>query len=119
MDRDESCVFCNIEKPLFLGENELCYAIYDINPIAANHTLIIPKRHVSDFLELYQPEINAVYAILRERKQAIGADNDVTGFNIMVSLGEDAGQEVPHAHVHLVPTTNPRSITFNTNNIDN
>ena len=63
-DKDRDCVFCNIEKRMFLIENELSYAILDINPIASNHTLIIPKRHVYDFFDLYQSEINAIYAIL-------------------------------------------------------
>ena len=113
-DKDRDCVFCNIEKRMFLIENELSYAILDINPIAANHTLIIPKRHVYDFFDLYQSEINTIYAILVERRKAIEKfDTDVTGFNILVSSGEDAGQEVPHAHVHLVPTTVPRVVKLN------
>ena len=113
-DKDRHCVFCNIEKRMFLIENELSYAILDINPIASNHTLIIPKRHVYDFFDLYQSEINTIYAILLERRKAIEKfDTDVTGFNILVSSGEDAGQEVPHTHVHLVPTTVPRVVKLN------
>ena len=112
--KGKDCVFCNIEKRMFLIENELSYAILDINPIAANHTLIIPKRHVYDFFDLYQSEINEIYTILVERRKAVEKfDNDVTGFNILVSSGDDAGQEVPHAHVHLVPTTVPRVVKLN------
>ena len=67
-DKDRDCVFCNIEKRMFLIENELSYAILDINPIAVNHTLIIPKRHVYDFFDLYQSEIIAIYDILVDRR---------------------------------------------------
>lgn len=106
--RDRDCVFCTTEESLFLSENELCFTIADINPITPNHTLVLPKRHVSDFFDLYQPEINAIHHLLQERRKFITECNSkVTGFNINVNSGKDAGQEIPHCHVHLVPHTAP------------
>jgi len=68
-DRDSNCVFCEIEANRITLENEFCYAIHDKYPVSPYHTLIIPKRHISDFFELHQPEINAAYASLTSTHQ--------------------------------------------------
>jgi ATP adenylyltransferase len=105
--RDANCAFCKIETTRIISENELCYAIYDKYPVSSYHALIIPKRHVSNFFELYQPEINAAYALLHLMGAKIAdLDHSVTGFNIGVNNGQDAGQTVLHAHIHLIPRRN-------------
>jgi ATP adenylyltransferase len=117
--REDGCVFCQTSKSDVLFENELSYAIYDINPVTPHHTLIIPKRHVPDFFDLYQPEINAVHVLLGETKKEIeGLDETVTGFNIGSNSGEDAGQSIFHCHIHLIPrrkhdANNPKSYAKN------
>ena len=112
--RGEGCVFCEDSEVDALARNELCYAIGDRYPVTKHHTLIIPKRHVSDFFDLYRPEVNAVHALLDETKRSIESlDSTVTGFNVGFNSGEDAGQTISHCHVHLIPrrkgdTENPR-----------
>ena len=102
--REDGCVFCEMDNGKYLSENELCYATRDINPVTSHHSLIIPKRHVPDFFDLYQPEINAVHALLEETKKEIkGLDETVTGFNVGLNSGEDAGQTIFHCHIHLIP----------------
>jgi diadenosine tetraphosphate (Ap4A) HIT family hydrolase len=103
-DRDKNCMFCQIDTSRVVDENELCCAIRDKYPVSPHHTLIIPKRHISDFFELFQPELNAVNQLLHKMKDEITRiDNQVTGFNVGVNVGQDAGQTVLHAHVHLIP----------------
>ena len=112
--RESNCPFCSIPKDRIVQENELCYAIYDLFPVTEHHTLVIPKRHVSDFFDLYQPERNAVHSLLEEQRSAVQKkDNAVTGFNVGVNAGTDAGQTIFHCHIHLIPrrkgdTENPR-----------
>ena len=102
--RDADCVFCEIDAKRVIAENELSFAIRDGYPVSDKHTLIIPKRHVSDFFDLYQPEINAVHSLLLEIKNEISRiDTTVTGFNVGVNVGQAAGQSVFHVHVHLIP----------------
>jgi diadenosine tetraphosphate (Ap4A) HIT family hydrolase len=104
LEREEGCIFCGKGEADCIVSNELCYAIRDLHPVTEHHTLIIPKRHVSDFFDLYQPEINAVHALLNAIKERIEAeDSNVTGFNVGFNAGEDAGQTVLHCHVHLIP----------------
>ena len=87
-----------------IAENELAYAIRDGFPVTELHTLVIPKRHVADYFDLHQPELNAINQLLQELKSDIvREDPEVTGFNIGINAGESAGQTVMHCHVHLIP----------------
>lgn len=102
--RDQTCLFCTINPNRIIAENELCYAIRDGFPVTPMHTLIIPKRHVADYFGLYQPELNAIQAMMRaQRKLVLDADPAVTGFNVGINSGADAGQTIFHVHVHLIP----------------
>jgi diadenosine tetraphosphate (Ap4A) HIT family hydrolase/5-methylcytosine-specific restriction endonuclease McrA len=103
-DREQNCSFCTIEAERVIAQNELCFALRDGYPVSPHHTLIIPKRHLANFFDLYQPELNAVHALLHNMEAEIrGTDNQVTGFNIGVNVGHHAGQTVFHVHVHLIP----------------
>ena len=102
--REKGCLFCETGKARIIASNELCYAIRDNYSVTEHHTLVIPKRHVSGFFELHQPEINAAHSLLDEMRKEIEAlDESVTGFNVGVNCGEDAGQTIFHCHIHLIP----------------
>ena len=58
-DRKNGCPFCEIPKQRILEEDELCYVIRDGFPVTDLHTLVIPKRHVETYFDLYQPELNS------------------------------------------------------------
>ena len=103
-DRSDDCLFCNDCADRVIAENELCFAIRDGFPVTELHTLIIPKRHVADYFDLYQPELNAIHQLITEQRQAIlNADSTVLGFNVGVNSGSVAGQTIFHAHIHLMP----------------
>lgn len=102
--RDETCIFCNLGRERIVAENELCVALRDAFPVTELHTLVVPKRHVADYFDLYQPERNAIEAMLRkQRAEILSQDHTVTGFNVGVNAGASAGQTVFHVHVHLIP----------------
>jgi diadenosine tetraphosphate (Ap4A) HIT family hydrolase len=102
--RDEACLFCRIDAERILAENALCYAIRDGFPVTPMHILVIPKRHVADYFDLYQPELNAIQSMLRaQREQILAADPAVTGFNVGINAGAEAGQTIFRVHVHLIP----------------
>ena len=62
------------------------------------------KTHVSDYFELYQPEINACNRLIAEMKNKIGkSDKTVKGFNLGINSGVVAGQTIMHCHIHLIP----------------
>jgi diadenosine tetraphosphate (Ap4A) HIT family hydrolase/5-methylcytosine-specific restriction endonuclease McrA len=103
--RDGKCPFCVWQKPgILILENELCFGIKDRYPVTDQHMLVIPKRHVSDFFELYEPERHACVRLLSEAKQQVKReDPNVAGFNVGINVGEAAGQTVGHCHIHLIP----------------
>ena len=102
-NKDE-CLFCRVNLKHLVAEDELCYATKDSFPVTEFHTLIIPKRHVPNYFDLNLSEVSAMHEILVEMKRTIETkDDSVTGFNIGVNSGKDAGQSIFHVHVHLIP----------------
>jgi len=102
--RDKDCLFCNLPKKRIIDEDEFMFVIKDAFPVTNHHTLIIPKRHIADYFGLHQPELNSLNSMLQKHKDLITKkDKTVTGFNIGMNNGEDAGQTVFHCHVHLIP----------------
>tara|TARA_A100001015_G_C14866569_1_gene662579 strand:- start:97 stop:1080 length:984 start_codon:yes stop_codon:yes gene_type:complete len=102
--RYKDCIFCNLLKSRIIDEDDFMLVIKDKYPVTKHHTLFIPKRHAEDYFELYQPEINSLNSLLTKHKEKILTnDKTVTGFNIGINNGEDAGQTIFHCHVHLIP----------------
>lgn len=104
MHRSVGCLFCELPRERVVAENELALAFHDAFPVTEYHTLIIPKRHVEDHFDLFQPERNAIQMLIeQQRKIILQNDRLVTGFNIGVNAGADAGQTILHSHTHLIP----------------
>ena len=98
------CIFCNIKEERIINENDYFIVIRDAFPVSLHHTLFIPKRHCKDYFELTQAEINAANQLIHtEREKLLKFDKTITGFNIGMNCGEDAGQTIFHCHVHLIP----------------
>ena len=102
--REEGCLFCEIQKERILDQDDLFYVIRDGFPVTDLHTLVIPKRHVETYFDLYQPEFNSCNRMIKKFKQQIEKEDDsVRGFNIGINNGEVSGQTIFHCHVHLIP----------------
>ncbi len=102
--RNEGCAFCELPPERIIAENELALAFRDGFPVTEHHTLIIPKRHVSDYFDLFQPERNAMQALMEQQRALIlRIDSTVTAFNVGINAGADAGQTIFHCHMHLIP----------------
>ena len=100
----KDCIFCNMESSRKIDENDLFYVIKDGFPVTDLHTLIIPNRHIETYFELTEAEVLSLNTMINKHKQLIEQeDSSVTGFNIGMNCGEDAGQTVFHCHVHLIP----------------
>ena len=101
--RDSNCIFCSGEIKV-LKENNLALAIYDKYQVTKNHTLIIPKRHCSNYFDISQAELNAMHQLAHTVKRKLEeSDNTISGFNIGYNSGVDAGQTIDHCHMHLIP----------------
>jgi len=104
MKRENGCLFCSVGEERLIAENDLAFAIRDGFPVTELHSLIIPRRHVSDYFELSKEELLACNELLRIVKEEILArDTSVKGFNVGANSGLVAGQSIFHCHIHLIP----------------
>lgn len=102
--KQKDCIFCNIPREDIFLEDDYSVVIRDKFPVTPLHSLVIPKRHVSDYFELNEAEILSVNNNLRILRESIlETDNAVQGFNVGVNSGAVAGQTVFHCHIHLIP----------------
>ena len=87
-----------------IASNALAFAILDKHPVTQLHTLVISRRHVATFFDLFEPERRAINQLLDEaRTKIVAKDSSVEGFNVGINSGEVPGQTIDHAHVHLIP----------------
>jgi len=101
------CLFCKIIKKeisaRIIYEDNSVIGFLDINPQAPGHTIVIPKDHVENILELTPKKIgpffDAVQKITNNLKKGLSPD----GFTIGINQGEASGQTIPHLHVHIMP----------------
>jgi histidine triad (HIT) family protein len=103
----DDCLFCRMASGAMdvpkLHEDELVFAIRDINPRAPTHLLIIPKEHMPtalDIEERHGPLLARLYTVAARLARDQGfADN---GFRLAINCGDDGGQTVYHLHLHVL-----------------
>lgn len=99
-----SCLFCRIvdgEIPAtVVHETKTTLAFRDIHPKAPVHVLIIPREHVPDAVDLDGDQLGDLFAAAKEIAEA--EDVSETGYRLLFNTGPDSGQEVFHAHLHLL-----------------
>jgi len=84
-------------------EDETTYAFLDANPLAPGHTLVIPKEPYERLSDV-PPDVAAdLGATVSQLAPAVEAAVDAPASLVALHDGEEAGQEVPHVHWHIVP----------------
>jgi len=103
--RKEGCIFCDdeiIEK--VITSHGTVFAIESKYPVTEGHLLVIPYRHTLDYFTMTPQEMqHSEELLLLLKSKILQKDISVTGFNIGMNCGEDAGQTIMHAHIHLIP----------------
>lgn len=101
------CIFCKIvsgEIPSSkVYEDQEVLAFLDITQVTPGHTLIIPKKHVTNLFDMDSQTASKLFAqvprLASHLKEKLGAQ----GLNIVNNNGQAAGQTVFHSHIHLLP----------------
>jgi diadenosine tetraphosphate (Ap4A) HIT family hydrolase len=100
------CLFCRIiagEIPATkVQEDDQVLVIRDIGPKAPTHVLLMPKAHIASAADLTDadgPMLGRLFTVAAEVARAEGLDG---GWRLVSNVGADAGQSVPHLHVHLL-----------------
>ncbi len=86
-----------------LLENEVGFVIYDKYPVTEGHCLVIPHRVFDDYFNSTNDEVNGLNELVFKTKELLEKKYTPTGFNVGINCGEDAGQTVPHMHIHVIP----------------
>jgi histidine triad (HIT) family protein len=84
-------------------EDDRALAFRDIGPKAPVHILIIPKKDVARVSEAKaedEPLLGHLLTVAAQIARQEGIDD--TGYRLVINKGRDAGESVPHLHVHLL-----------------
>jgi histidine triad (HIT) family protein len=105
------CIFCKISNgkipTKIITETKNSLAFLDAFPLTKGHTLVIPKNHHEKIQNMSSEENSDLFSTVHK---IISKVDKLTGATLVaVHNGREAGQEIPHVHVHLVPRSSDDS----------
>lgn len=104
---DMNCIFCKIvndsTSARIIDQNDKAIAFLDAFPLSAGHTLIVPKSHYSKVQDMDREYSSDLFNLLWKVSGAVEKAAGVNASTIAIHNGREAGQEVPHVHVHIIP----------------
>jgi histidine triad (HIT) family protein len=101
------CLFCRIVRgeipATVVADTERSIAFRDLHPQAPTHVLVIPKRHIVHAADIGADDAADV-ADLFVTAQRVAALEGIAerGYRLVFNVGEDAGNSVPHLHLHVL-----------------
>lgn len=101
-----NCPFCNIDEQKILVKGKGFTAFFDGFPVSPGHLLIVPDIHVDNYFLLEDKEKDILWKAVDRCKLLLDEKYHPDGYNIGINIGEDAGQSIPHVHIHLIPRYN-------------
>ncbi len=106
-DTANNCIFCNIAlkkiDARIIEENENAIAFLDAFPLTLGHTLVITKKHYTKLQETKLDDVIDLFSLVHKIIPSIEKGTGVQSTLIAIHNGRDAGQEIPHLHLHIVP----------------
>lgn len=108
--KSKECIFCKITQGTLpsekVFENEKVFAFKDISPQAPVHVLIIPKKHVTDVLDVTLDD-REIFQDLFFAAQHIASQMGIagSGFRTVFNSGDHGCQTIYHLHLHLLGGT--------------
>lgn len=107
---NEDCIFCKIVSKetdaTIVYEDTNTLAFLDIHPLNPGHTLVIPKKHYANMMEMPGEEAGRVFSSVHKVMKGVQKASWADGINVGQSNGRAASQEVFHMHVHVIPRFN-------------
>ena len=106
MNTLNNCIFCdykNDTRGTIIFENDYCVCIEQNEPILVGSCIIIPKAHKITVFDLSHVEWEATKQLIDMAKKYIDSKYSPDGYNVGWNCGEAGGQDVFHAHLHIIP----------------
>ena len=85
-----------------IWEDDEVVAFHDVNPQAPVHVLIVPKRVVSRLADATENDRALLGKLLLVARDLANKLDLSSGYGVVINSGPDAGESVPHLHVHLL-----------------
>lgn len=103
----DDCIFCNIvdgDIPCYkIYEDDDTIAFLDIKPLSKGHSIVIPKHHYENILDLPDELYSKMASTVKKVSQVLNDKYHPEGILINQNNGKKAGQEIFHMHVHIKP----------------
>lgn len=111
---DNSCIFClmqnenpNNPNNLLVYKGELAFIVLNLYPYNNGHLMVIPYRHLANFMDLTEEELKEIMQLLKLAQSGLTEILHPEGFNIGLNMGKCAGAGIDqHIHFHIVPRWN-------------
>lgn len=113
----ENCIFCKISNKEIPGkviyEDDICLAFLDLSQATKGHTLVVPKQHFNNFLEVDDTTLQHLIVVTKKVANDIVSKLKANGVNIITNANEVAGQTVNHLHFHILPRYDKSELEIN------
>lgn len=106
MERFSDCIFCFPEKDPHQEialENEHCRFLMRPEEVLVGSGIIVPKLHRETLFDLTEREWRAIFPLLQQVRSLLESKFQPQGYNVGWNIGQVAGQEIFHAHLHVIP----------------
>jgi diadenosine tetraphosphate (Ap4A) HIT family hydrolase len=101
-----SCPLCFPEKDReqsIVLSNDYCLFVQKPQEVLIGSGLIVPKMHRETAFELTPEEWQATFELLQQVKELLDKEYAPQGYNLGWNCGNVGGQEIFHAHMHVIP----------------
>jgi histidine triad (HIT) family protein len=101
------CIFCKIVrgeiKAQVVREDGATVAFRDVNPQAPVHVLVVPRRHIASVNDVSHDDRDVLGGLIVAGRAVAEAERlTESGYRLVLNTGADAGQTVPHIHLHVL-----------------
>jgi histidine triad (HIT) family protein len=101
------CLFCAIAAGVVPStevlSTDLVYAFRDLHPVAPTHVLVVPREHIVDAADVTADHgrvLAEMFDVARRLARSEGLGE--RGFRLVLNVGPDSGNSVPHLHLHVL-----------------
>ncbi len=106
---DKNCTFCEIVEgnisAKIITQSDKAIAFLDAFPLSLGHTLIIPKKHYPKVQDMDKLCSASLFDLLRDVIAAVEEAARTNASTVAIHNGVEAGQEILHVHIHIIPRT--------------
>ena len=102
-----NCILCKVAnkeiKSYVVCESGQFVSVLDIHPHAPGHSLVIPKNHIENFVDLPENLHHEFIQVIKETLITLSKALNTTDFTLGINEGPLAGRAIPHLHFHILP----------------